>query len=164
MPFAIKSKGHFRKCWNLHPSAYKIPVSMRDFPSFAVAPVMHGELILSPAQKKTLNAYLQKHEGQQVRITLSQPTRGRSKAQNRYYWKIMDLIAAETGNSSEGVHEACKAMFLPRSFITLGEKEVEVHKSTTTLSTLEFCEYMDRISAFAAQELNIAIPLPHEAE
>jgi hypothetical protein len=137
---------------------------MRDSPAFAVAPVMHGELILSPAQKKTLRTYLQKHEGQQVRITLSQPTKGRSNAQNRYMWSVVyQIIAAETGHTTEEIHEYCKAMFLPRSHMMLAGHEVELTKSTTTLSTLEFCEYVEAVRAFAAQELNILVPLPHES-
>jgi hypothetical protein len=137
---------------------------MRDFPSFAVAPVMHGELILSPAQKKTLNTYLQKHEGQEVRITLSQPTRGRSNAQNKYLWGcVYTILAAETGHTTEEVHEYCKAMFLPRSHMMLAGHEVELTKSTTTLSTGEMEDFLQAIRVFAAQELGISVPLPHES-
>jgi hypothetical protein len=136
---------------------------MPDYHSFAVAPVMHGELILSPAQKKTLNAYLQKHEGQQVRITLSQPTRGRSNHQSRYMWGVVyQIIAAETGHSTTEIHEYCKATFLQKSFITLAGREVEIAKSTTTLSTNEMEDYLTAIRSFAAQELGITVPLPHE--
>lgn len=136
---------------------------MREYPCFAVAPVMHGELILSPAQKKTLNTYLQKHEGQDVRITLSQPTKGRSNHQNRYLWGVVyQIIAAETGHTTEEIHEYCKAMFLPRTHMMLAGHEVALTKSTTTLSTLEMEDYLAAVRAFAAQELGIVVPLPHE--
>jgi hypothetical protein len=49
-------------------------------------------------------------------------------------------------------------MFLPRKFITLGAKEVEVRKTSADLSTEEFADYLRRIEAWAATELGIAIP------
>lgn len=140
---------------------------MKDYPAFAVAYVQDGRLRLSVAQNKVISAYLRRHEGDQVRITLSQPTKARSHPQNRYYWGVvLTMIAVETGHTTEEIHEYMKAMYLPRHFIRIGKsgKEQQLVKSTITLSTLEFEEYQDHIRAFAAQELNLHIPLPHEIE
>jgi hypothetical protein len=138
---------------------------MSEYPVFAVAPVKDGQLFLSQAQKKTINTYLKKKEGQYVRIAFSQPIKERSKAQNRYIWGVVyEMIAAETGYTTEEVHEHMKSMFLPRKFIEIGGVMQQITKSTTTLSTLEFNEYIDKVIAFAAQELSMSIPAPHEGQ
>lgn len=137
-----------------------------DYPAFAVGTVTNGELTLSENQKKTMNAYLKKNEGKLVRITFSAPEKNRSLNQNAYMWGVIyTMIASETGHSTEEVHEFMKCMFLPRHFIRLGKskKEQQVVKSTTTLSTTEMEEYLERVRAFAAQELNMTIPLPNES-
>jgi hypothetical protein len=137
---------------------------MSDYPAFVVALVKDGTLALSDGQRKTINAYFAKHEGQHVRMTLSQPTKGRSLNQNAYMWGVVyTMIAAETGHTTEEVHEFMKGMFLPRSFITIGKKTEQLIKSTTTLSTLDMEEYLEHVRAFAATELNMTIPLPHES-
>lgn len=138
---------------------------MRDYPSYAVGTVEKGELMLSDAQKKVLNAYLKKNEGNRVRITFSKQEKGRSNNQNAYMWGVvLTMIAAETGHTTEEIHEYMKATFLPRHFIRLGNsnKEQQLTKSTTTLSTTDMEEYLEHIRAFAASELNMIIPLPHE--
>src|SRR3990167_399857 len=136
-----------------------------DYPCIAVVPIYQGKLVLSQSQLKRINDYKKKHEGQDIRITLSQPTKGRSLNQNAYMWGVVyEMIASETGHSTEEIHEYMKAMFLPRHFIRLGKgnKEQQLTKSTTTLSTFEMEEYLEKVRAFAAMELSIRIPLPHE--
>ena len=73
------------------------------------------------------------------------------------------MIADETGHEPEEIHEILKWKFLPRQFIAFGGEEIEMAKSTTRLSTQEFEEFLDRIRAFAAQELCLLIPMPHES-
>ena len=138
---------------------------MSTYPAVCEAPVKDGKMHFSPVQLKLIAAFLTKHEGQDVRVTFSQPAKSRSPKQNKYYHAVVvDMIAAETGHSQEEVHELMKSMFLPRSFVTLAGKEVEIAKSTTSLSTQEFEEYQDRIRAFAATDLNMTIPLPNEID
>ena len=87
----------------------------------------------------------------------------RSLKENSYLWGIVySEIASETGHSSEDIHTAMKDMFLPKVFVTIGDNEYEVRKSTTDLTTSEMEDYLMRIRAFAAQELNLGIPLPNE--
>lgn len=71
------------------------------------------------------------------------------------------MIADDTGNSPEHVHEALKMMFLPRQFVSLGEKGTEVAKSTKELSTSEAEDYYMRCRVFAGETLGINIPLPN---
>src|SRR3990167_8436259 len=109
---------------------------MKDYPTSITAPVSQDKLCMSPAQKKIIQMYITKHDGQQVRLTLSQPMKWRSLNQNAYMCGVVyTMIAAETGHTTEEIHEYMKAMFLPRHFIRIGNKEEQVVKSTTTLST-----------------------------
>jgi hypothetical protein len=129
------------------------------------APVKEGKLALSDAQKKTIAVFLHRNEGNHVRLTFSKPGKPRSNNQNKFLWGVMyAMIAEETGNTTEDIHAFCRASFLPKSFITLGGQEREVEKSTTDLSTDEMSAYQDRIRAFAAQELNLVIPLPNQID
>jgi hypothetical protein len=133
--------------------------------AFVVAPVKDGRPWFSPAQDRVLAAFLRRMEGKEVRVTFSQPTKTRSNPQNRYYWGVvLTMIAAETGHTTEEVHEYMKAMFLPRCFIRLGKgkKEQQITKSTATLSTFDMEEYLEKVRAFAAAELQLTIPLPNE--
>lgn len=149
--------------WNL-----KLLMSdlMRDYPAFSVGRVENGELMLSEAQDKTMADYLKRNEGNLVRVTFSKQEKGRSNRQNAYMWSvILTMIAAETGHTTEEIHEYMKTTFLPRHFIRLGnsKKEQQITKSTTTLSTTDMENYLEHIRAFAATELNMTIPMPNEA-
>lgn len=139
--------------------------TMMEYSAFAVALVENGKLKLSDHQRKSLNAKLRSLEGKYARVSIRQEGKVRSLNQNAYLWGVVySMISAESGHTTEEVHEYMKATFLPRHFIRLGDsrKEQQIGKSTTTLTTTEFEEYLQRIRAFAAQELNLVIPLPHE--
>ncbi|MBX4215588.1 hypothetical protein KW797_01420 [Candidatus Parcubacteria bacterium] len=137
---------------------------MKDYPTIIVAPVRQGKPILSPSQRKRLAAAFQRRDGGEVRIEIRQRTKARSNSQNRYMWGVVyEILASETGHTQEEVHEYMKATFLPREFITLGDKEQQLVKSTTTLSTFDMEVYLEKIRVFAATELGIRIPLPRES-
>lgn len=129
-----------------------------------VAPVQDSTLALSQHQRDKMARFFSSHEGKYVQMTLRQQGKPRSNHQNRYYHGVvLQMIADETGHTPEEIHAFCKSMFLPRLHVLLAGHEIEVPKSTTTLSTDEFEVYLDRVRAFAAQELGIAVPLPHES-
>ena len=150
---------------------------MKDSPVFCVATSDGARLMLSEQQRKIVGGYMQRHRGQSVRMVLSQPTKGRSNNQNRYMWGVVyEYLAAETGHTTEEMHEWCKWKFLPRVPIVVKhplptsapddmkeEETVYIPKSTRSLSTIEMEEYLEHIRAFAASELNVNIPLPHES-
>jgi hypothetical protein len=135
---------------------------MRDFAS-VTAPVRDGKPVLSIAQRKIMEAAFRKLDGKDCRIAISPRGKSRSDNQNKYYWGvILTMIAAETGNSTEDLHDVFREMFLPRSYVSLAGKEVQVRKSTAILDTFMFEGYLEQIRAFAAAELNMTIPLPDE--
>lgn len=128
-----------------------------------VIPVQSGRLNPSLAQQQAMDTYLQTREGKAVSVKFCRPTNSRSQEQNRYLWGVCyTMLAAETGHSTEELHTALKEILLPRKFITLGNREVEVTKSTADLNTTEFEHYLERLRVWAQTELGIRIPLPNE--
>ena len=88
----------------------------------------------------------------------------RTVPQNALYWMWLSIIAEHTGDDAESLHEAFKRMFLPKSFRMVMGREVEVDITTTTLSTADMAAYMQRLEAFAAQELGMTLPHPGDNE
>lgn len=85
----------------------------------------------------------------------------RSNNQNKYYWGVvLEIIANEIGISPEEAHDLMKIQFLKKH---INEKLWTV-KSTATLNTLAFEEYLDNVRRFASMELNCIIPLPNEID
>lgn len=120
------------------------------------ATVKDGQLEYS--RSEMVRTYLMKFEGKEIVVTFKKATKGRSTRQNSYYWVICTHIGNEIGEEPENVHQTLKAMFLvDRS------KKFPVVRSTTSLSTVEFMEYMEKI-ARKMDEFNIKLPQPDEAE
>ena len=85
--------------------------------------------------------------------------RKRTKAQNRRYWGngVLKQIAEQaTVNgklySADVWHEQFKRQFI--GFDGLPNGEV-IGRSSTTLTTTEFCEFSDQVEAYAASELGV---------
>lgn len=115
----------------------------------------------APLDLRAVCRWLAAHDGQAIAVTLSRKKVTRTNRQNRTYWGlVIAAISEHTGHTAEEIHEILKSMFLPRKYITLAGLEREIGKTTTELSTAEFAKYLDRVYAFAAQELGLVIPLP----
>lgn len=89
-------------------------------------------------------------EGAKVWVTVTDKAPTRSDAQNRLYWLYLTLIEEETGNDRDALHEHFKREYLklPPQIITKPdgtEVEVQLYRSTTTLSKTAFSEYMQKI-------------------
>ncbi len=97
-------------------------------------------------------ACLKEHEGKDFRIELLQSTR--SLSQNSLYWLYLEVIARETGNSANDLHEYFRRVLLSPKILKVMNKEIKVPKSTTELNKVEFGDYMDKICS----ETNIPIP------
>lgn len=85
----------------------------------------------------------------------------RTAAQNRYYHKVLDIICEHTGDTHMDMHEQLKVRFLAKPYI-LEDKEYMIVKSTTELTTKNFAEYLDKIFHWAAEELQVSLPLASE--
>ena len=93
------------------------------------------------------------------RWVLTVSLRKRTKAQNRRYWGngVLKQIADQaTVNgrlySAETWHEQFKRQFI--GVIELPSGEV-IGKSSADLTTAEFCEFSDKVEAYAATELGV---------
>lgn len=95
----------------------------------------------------------------------------RSLPQNAYYWGVVcDMVKEglrDAGfqdiSTTDDAHEVMKGLFLKREIISLETGEVLTgSKSTTTLTTLEFNTYIEKIQQWAAEYLGISIPSPNE--
>lgn len=94
--------------------------------------------------------------GEKVTLEIHSRKAKRSDAQNRYYFGIyLPLVAQETGERNmDSLHELFKGMFLTTGIIEVLGKQVRIKKSTTSLSTSEFTEYIMSIEA----ETGVAAP------
>lgn len=95
----------------------------------------------------------------------------RSNQQNRYYHGVIIPFVKdglkEAGFSEirthEDAHEILKYMFLKKRVVNEETGEViELLGTTTTLTTIEFNAFVEDIIRWAAEYLNIQIPLPNE--
>jgi len=86
----------------------------------------------------------------------------RSLNQNAYLWLCYNTIAEETGNDPDDIHMYCKATFLPKRFVQIKDKELQMSGKTSTLTISEFMEYMEKVIAWAGRDLGIKLPDPSE--
>jgi len=103
--------------------------------------------------------YLSGLEGKRFELTLQKERHARTLSQNAYYWGVViEILRNHFGYESDEMHEALKFKFLKKfedsDLVTVG--------STAKLSTVEFCEYIDRIMEWAASEHRIIIPTAGE--
>lgn len=128
-----------------------------------VIKVKNGKPVINQAMNRLiLNAFKQ-FDGKETYVEIKEKKRERTLRQNSYLWGVVyAYISEHTGHSAEELHDAFKQMFLGRNFITMGDKEIEVTKTSTTLTAEEFGEFVDRIIEFAGT-LSIAIPPAEES-
>ena len=120
-----------------------------------IAKIKHGLEVLdfgSPYNRARYYDWCKQNIGKEVRI--KEIENNRTLSQNALYWKFLELIERETGNSANNLHEYFKRVHLPPKFIKVLGKEIKIPKSTTELTKIEFIDYLDKISA----ESNVEIP------
>lgn len=83
----------------------------------------------------------------------------RTTSQQAFYWVYLGVIERETGENANELHEFFKRKFLPPVFRMVRGEEIEMPRTTKTLSKSEFSEYLDKIAALT----EIPLPDPKEA-
>lgn len=130
------------------------------------AKVEKGKLLIYG--KKLFNDYLSTLDGKDVRVVVGKIQKSRSNKENAYYWGVvLKLIGEEIGLSTDETHEALKILFLKKHVdvqVKNKVEPVEYVRSTASLSTIEFEEYLENIRMWAASFLNCQIPLPNEVD
>ena len=94
-------------------------------------------------------------------VTVARKTKKRTLSQNGLYHQWVGIIAEETGNDHEDVHDEFKRRWVPPKEIEIfGEKRMR--QSTTDFDTRGMTDYMEKVYAFSVGELGILLPLPEE--
>lgn len=108
--------------------------------------------------------------GREIVVTFQRKKKRRSLNQNAFYWGVVIKMIKEAMNDAgenvteQEVHEFLKFRFLrvQRTDPDTAELLYEYAKSTTVLSTVEFCLYLDSCVQFGAEMLGIVIPPPED--
>ena len=95
------------------------------------------------------------------RVEIKPYVRKRTNSQNGLYRKWVDVIAIETGNDNDDVHDVCLKKFCPMKTEKVLGEEIE-KRSTTLLDTKEMSDFMTRVQAWAATDWGINLPLPED--
>jgi hypothetical protein len=83
--------------------------------------------------------------------------RTRTEQQNKYYHKLLDIIADYTGSDHRELHEELKHQFLAYPYVR-GDKEYWMVKSTTQLTSKNFGEYLEKVFNWAVTEHDLVLP------
>lgn len=120
---------------------------------------VNGKRLLRFQHEDRFRDYLLKFKEDTVLdVMVRKRSKARSLPQNRYYWGVViDMVAEETGFEPEDAHLSLREKFL--SF-TDAKTGLTIIRSTTSLSTVEFREYCDKIQRWAAEWLGVVIPDP----
>ena len=88
-------------------------------------------------------------------ITIKKHIKPRTPSQNRYYFLIIAFLYREgSGYHKDEWHEMFKKKFGYKKEM-FGEM---IPRSTTTYTTKEFTDYIDRIKLFALESLGLVVP------
>lgn len=110
-----------------------------------------------PMNPKRVRGLLAFYEPCDVLVHIERRKRGRTNAQNAYYWAVvLPEVAPHTGHSIEDLHEVFKAKFLSGKQTWRGT-ELRIIRSTTDLTSDEFAEYLSKV-ILEANELGIQVP------
>lgn len=104
---------------------------------------------------------IKKLEGEKIKIFIEKYKKQRSNNQNKYYWSVViALLSEKTGHSTEETHDALRIKFLKKT----ENENFPTIISTSSLSALEFENFISKVRNFALLEFGLTIPLPNEAE
>lgn len=122
---------------------------------------------ISVKDKEKFNEHLRTLP-EEVELVVKAIKESRSQSQNKYYWGVVvKIVADETGHSSEDIHDYLRTRLLQK-WITIetkeGTREVCIVRSTTSLDTKEFCDYVSFCRQWASMELGVFIPDPGQID
>lgn len=115
-----------------------------------------------PYDKEEMREVMAKFEGKKVTVEVKKYRKDRSLPQLKYYWSvIIRILSEDLGYEENETHELLKSLFLRRVVELRGKKYVII-RSTSSLSTDEFAEYIEKIKRWASIEAGIFLPEPNE--
>jgi len=109
--------------------------------------------------EKGFTEHIKSLDGKFIQLVVRRYRTNRSNNQNRYYFGIViKILGDELGYMPDEMHEALKWKFLRKG------GKLETVKSTSSLTTIEFEQYLELIRIWALRDLEINIPLPNEVD
>jgi len=118
---------------------------------------------MSDKFRDSINRYILSLKDGPARITIERYRKKRTDPQNRYYWKIVVRIVGQyCGYTDEEAHDALKWKFLRVPAVGVKAGMPDTVRSTASLNTEEFEEYLETVKRWAATELQLYIPDPNE--
>lgn len=119
----------------------------------------------NPMDAKRLQMLSTSLEGKSAKLTLEQPIQPRTTSANSYYWFLVGKIAEHLGeHDTNNVHAMLKLELNSGLVTGRGMQEIRMPKSTATLTTQEFSDYVTRVQHWAATFLGLYLPDPGEAD
>jgi hypothetical protein len=121
--------------------------------------VTHTTYLIDSAEKRreAIDAIRQLTSAKIMQVDI-RPT-NRTLRQNAAYWGVwLKAIEDATGIQAKAWHEYFKREYVPADIYVINGKRIEVPESTTSMTTAEFSEYLERIFKYAAETLNIQLP------
>ena len=122
----------------------------------AFGKILKGKIIFND-KAKFLNDIAKFDNDINIVIEVREAKNIRTNAQNKLWWKWMDVIANETGNNKQEIHSILKYKFLLKEEMIDGEIHQGL-KSTTTLSKEEFSKLNKDVFYWANDTLKINLP------
>lgn len=117
--------------------------------------------------KNLFKRFLASNDGKELTLALKKKESQRSIQQNKYYWLVLTLVAADTGSYKESLHKDFQEDFLSYEEETVGidgQRTIKTRvQSTKDLSTKAFGEYLDKVIR-RCEEFGYVIPSPDEAD
>ena len=136
---------------------HRLSKMVRNFAPIWLANVVEGKIKLS--QPELFKRYLLSIKGE-IELIVRKWKKRRSSNQNRYYWgAIIPILCESFGYFDEEMHEALKWKFLRN----VKREQLPTVRSTANLSTIEFKNYIDKITIWSLEQ-GIIIPSPGEIE
>lgn len=127
------------------------------FPNF-IGKVNNGKFI--PENEDGYTVWMMNLENKECLLTIGEKKNQRTMSQNRYYnGVILKLIGEHLGYDRDEVHDILTAKFL-KKIVNVDGKDMVVVRSTTSLTTEEMSNYIEKCKRFSAIELGCFIPEP----
>tara|TARA_R110001592_G_scaffold317962_1_gene594966 strand:+ start:44 stop:424 length:381 start_codon:yes stop_codon:yes gene_type:complete len=122
----------------------------------AFGKIINGKIVFDD-RAKFLNDVALFDDNIKIVIEVKEAKDIRTNAQNRLWWKWIEIISDETGNDKQELHSILKYKFLLKEEMIDGELHQGL-KSTTTLTKEEFGKLTKEVFYWANDTLNINLP------
>ncbi len=94
----------------------------------------------------------------EIEVSIGKPEKKRSNQQNKLYWKMLEIVCYETGNSKDDLHDYYRSKYWHEIIEIMGEKYKRL-RSTTELTSEEFGVYLRDIWHNVHDNLDIDLPI-----